>query len=464
MHYVDRFFCISERRSTLRTEVIGGLTTFAAMAYIIVVNPAILEHAGIPKGPSTVATILAVVFGTLLMGLYANRPLAVAPYMGENAFIAFSLTGAALGLEHGVEVTWQQRLGTVFVAGAVFFVLTIFNIRTWLARAISPSMKRSFGVGIGLFLLFVGLNISGIIVGNKIDNAPPVKLGPIGDTKVLLAIGGFLFITILMHWKVRGAILLGVVLTALTGLALGEGKAPAAVFALPWDEEYHLGKIALQLDIAGVLRWSFFPILLTLVLISFLDTLGTLVAVGSAGETLDDKGDSPPAVSPGEKVEGEGDLHKPMIVDSLACMFSALVGTSTSGAYIESATGIREGARTGLAAVVIALLFAVCLFFIPLVQPLQELGFAYAPALMAVGLLMFANARHIDFDDLTETVPSLATIAIMVFSYNIANGLTAGLILYPLFKLAAGRWRELHPAAVVLGFACLIYYVFGVPH
>jgi len=447
---LDRLFRLRENHSNVRTEIIGGLTTFAAMAYIIVVNPAILEHAGIPRGPSTVATILAVVFGTLLMGLYANRPIAVAPYMGENAFIAFSLTGTALGLGEGFTVTWQQRLGTVFVAGAVFFLLTLLNVRTWLAKAISPSMKHGFAVGIGLFLLFIGLDVTGIIVKSAAPGTPPVKLGQLADTRVQLAIVGFLAITILMYWKVRGAILIGIGLTAVAGCLLGVAPAPDAVFAAPWHAHYHVGQIAFQLDIPGVLRWSFFPVLLTLILISFLDTLGTLLAVGSAGGLLDGDGNLP-------------DLHRPMIVDSLSCMFGALMGTSTSGAYIESATGIREGARTGLAAVVIALLFAACLFFIPLLQPLQELGFVYGPALMTVGMLMFASVQKIDFEDLTEFVPALATIA-MVFSYNIANGLTAGLTLYPLLKFAAGRWRELHLGAVLLGVACLLYYLFGVPH
>jgi AGZA family xanthine/uracil permease-like MFS transporter len=205
------------------------------------------------------------------------------------------------------------------------------------------------------------------------------------------------------------------------------------------------------LDIAGVLRLSFLPVLLTLFLMSFLDTLGTLVAVGSAGNMLDEKGNFP-------------EIEKPMLVDGLTCMFSALVGTSTSGAYIESATGIKEGARTGLAAVTTAGLFAVSLFFIPLVQPLQQLRYAYGPALMAVGILMIGAITKIDFKDLTESVPAIATIVMMLFTFNIANGLTAGLVLYPVFKLAAGRFKELNVGSVVLGLLCLVYFVFGVPH
>ena len=229
------------------------------------------------------------------------------------------------------------------------------------------------------------------------------------------------------------------------------GQAPKALAALPFRGAYDLSAIAFKLAIAGVLRLSFLPILLTLFLMGFLDTLGTLVGVGAAGKMIDEKGNFP-------------DIEKPMMVDAAACVFSALVGTSTSGAYIESATGIREGARTGLAAVTTAALFAVSLFFIPLVEPLQNLRYAYGPALVAVGVLMMGSIRGIDFEDMTELVPSFVTIAAMIFTYNIANGLTAGLALYPLFKVITGRARELKPGAIVLGLLCLVYFVLGLPH
>ncbi|MBV8516239.1 MAG: NCS2 family permease [Acidobacteria bacterium] len=410
------------------------------MAYIIVVNPAILAFAGIPPGPSTVATILTAVFGTLLMGLYANRPIAVAPYMGENAFIAFGL--AAFG------ITWQQRLGAVFLSGLVFLAITLFGVRTWLARAISPSMKHSFAAGIGLFLTFIGLYESGIV---KSAQAVPVQLGDVRSAPVLLAIFGFLVIAVLTHRRVPGAILIGIAVTAVAGVLLGEGHAPSHVAALPFTGAYDLSSLAFQLDLNSVLRISFLPILLTLFLMSLLDTLGTLVGLGAAANLLDERGDLP-------------DIEKPMLVDALTCVFSGLVGTSTSGAYIESSTGIREGARTGLASVVTAALFALSLFFIPLFEPMQSLRYAYAPALLIVGMLMLGAVAHIDFDDLTELVPAFATIVMMVFTYNIANGLTAGLMLYPLVKLLGRRARELHAGSIVLALLCALYYLFGLPH
>jgi AGZA family xanthine/uracil permease-like MFS transporter len=438
---IERFFRLREHGTTFRIEVLGGITTFAATAYIIVVNPAILSFAGLPVGPSTVATILAAVFGTLLMGLYANRPFAVAPYMGENAFIAFGLVAMGIG--------WQLSLGAVFVSGLLFLVLTLLRIRTWLANSVSPSMKYSFVAGIGLFLAFLGLNQTGIVVSGH--PAVPVKLGDLRDTKVLLAVGGFLLTAALLCRQVKGALLLGIIATAVAGYALGVGAKPEAIVALPFTGQYDLSPIAFQLDITGILRLTYLPVLLTLFLMSFLDTLGTLVGLGAAAGMLDEKGNLP-------------EIEKPMLVDAATCMFAATVGTSTSGAYIESAAGVREGARTGLAAVTTALLFAVVLFFIPLVQPLQSLGYAYGPALIAVGALMLGAARRIEFDDLTEAVPAFLTIVLMVFTYNIANGLTAGLIAYPLLKLVAGRARELTAGSVVLGLLCLVYYVFGLPH
>jgi AGZA family xanthine/uracil permease-like MFS transporter len=280
----------------------------------------------------------------------------------------------------------------------------------------------------------------------------PVKLGNLRDTRVLLAVAGFVITVILMCWHVKGAILLGMVATAAAGYVAGVGEAPAGVVALPFTGDYDLSPLAFQLDIVGVFRLSFLPILLTLFLMSFLDTLGTLVGVGAAGGLLDEQGNFP-------------QMERPMLVDATACVFGAMVGTSTSGAYIESAAGVREGARTGLAAVTTALLFAgALLFFIPLVQPLQHLGYAYGPALIAVGVMMFGSATKIHFEDLTEAVPAFVTVVMMLFTYNIANGLTAGLILHPLLKLAAGRRREVKPGALVLGLACLVYYVFGLPH
>lgn len=453
------FFKLHERGSSLRREVLGGLTTFVTMAYIIVVNPAILAFAGIPVGPSTVATILTAVVGCSLMGLIANRPIAVAPYMGENAFIAFGLATLGIG--------WEQRLGAVFVSGVLFLIITVIGLRGWLANAVPAGLKHSFAVGIGLFLAFIGLYETGIVTsfvagmpaqalqtnaqGLFMAPAVPVKLGHLHDPQVLLAVGGFMLMMVLMIRRVRGALLIGIVVTALLGGLLGFGTAPKAIAALPFTGDYNLSAIAFKLDIASVLKLSFLPVLLTLFLMSFLDTLATLTGLGAAEDMLDEKGNLP-------------EVQKPMLVDALTCMFSGLIGTSTSGAYIESATGISEGARTGLAALVTAGLFALSLFFIPLIEPLQQLRFAYGPALIAVGVLMVGSVRRIDFDDLTEWAPAFVTIVMMLFTYNIANGLTAGFVVHPLLKIATGRARELNGGMIVLALLCTAYFLFGLPH
>src|SRR3989442_5134501 len=456
---LDKLFQLTNRGSNVRREIVGGLTTFATMAYIIVVNPAILAVAGIDRDAGTIATILAAVFGTLLMGLYANRPIALAPYMGENAFIAYGL--AALG------VSWPQLLGAVFVSGLAFLWIALLGIRSWLPDAISPSLKHSFAVGIGLFLALIGLYESGIVTSGAAGlpaaslldpargllRAPavPLKIGDLHDPRVLLAILGFLVMAVLLQRRVRGALLIGIAATAILGHALGLGEIPKRVLAVPFTGEYSVAPLLLKLEVAGVLKLAFVPALLTLFIMGLLDTLGTLVGVGAAGGMLDEKGDFP-------------EIEKPMLVDALACVFAGLVGTTTSGAYIESATGIREGARTGLASVATAVLFAASLFFIPTLDPLQKLQYAYAPALVAVGLLMTGSFARIDFEDLTELVPAFVTITLMVFTCNIGNGLTAGLLVHPIAKVAAGRPREVKPGGIALALVCAAYYVFGLPH
>ncbi|AIE85623.1 NCS2 family permease [Fimbriimonas ginsengisoli] len=450
---LERLFRLREHDTSVRTEVLGGVTTFAAMAYIIVVNPAILSFAGIPTGPGTIATILTAVFGCFLMAFYANRPYAVAPYMGENAFIAFGL--AAL------RISWQQRLGAVFISGLVFLLLSLFGGREWLAKAISMSLRRAMAVGIGLFLAFIGLYDTGIVTGGGAGMPPaaltlpngtlrapdvPVKIGDFGDPKVLLAIAGFVVMAALVQRRVRGAILIGIVATAAVGALLHLGEGPKGIVAMPFQGDYTLGPLFMKMDLAGILKLSLLPVILTLLVMAFFDTTGTLVGLGAAtGDEM-------------------ADPRKPMVVDAVTCMFAAVVGTSTSGVFIESATGIREGARTGLATLVTGILFLISLFFLPLITPVQALGFAYGPALILVGLLMLPAARAIEFDDLTESVPAFATIAMMVFTYNIANGLTAGLILWPLMKLLAGRSREITAGSVVLAVLCLAYYGLGLRH
>ena len=473
---MERLFHLKRHDARVSTEVLGGFTTFITMAYIIVVNPAILTAAGIPAGPSTIATILTAAFGTILMGLLANRPIAVAPYMGENAFIAFGLATLGIG--------WQLRIGAVFVSGVIFLLVTVLRVRGWLANSISPTMKYSFAVGVGFLLAFVGLNDTGIIKSYAVGKPPvaffpggapatlttpvpasgipvPIEVGSLTSGPVLLAVAGILLMTILVVLRVRGALLIGIAATALIGIALGFGKAPTGIVALPhWSGPDGLGAIAGKLrfsetradgSVIHLLSLTMLPVLLTLFLMDFLDTLGTLMGVGAAGNMLDERGDFP-------------DIQRPMLVDATACIFSAAVGTSTSGAYIESAAGIKDGARTGLAAVVTGLLFLLCLFFVPLIVALTELRFAYGPALIVVGVMMMPLFRKMELDDLTEFLPAFITIVMMSLTFNLANGLTAGLAIYPLLKVLTGRAKQLNAGMIVLGGLCALYYVVGFVH
>jgi AGZA family xanthine/uracil permease-like MFS transporter len=352
--------------------------------------------------------------------------------MGENAFIAYTVV-QALGYR------WQAALAAVFLGGALFLLLTIFRLRQWLVSALPESLRYSFAVGIGLFLAFVGLNETGIVTLG-IPGAP-LKAGSLTSPPVLLAIGGFLLIAILLIRRVPGAILIGIVGTTVLGVLTGVTPRPSAFISAPPS----LAPVFLKLDFSSVFSWSFFPVVLTIFLMAFVDTMGTLIGVSARAGFLDEKGELP-------------QIERPMLTDALATMFAPLVGTTTAGAYIESATGIEAGGRTGFAALVTAACFALTLFFSPFIAAIPPQ--AYGPALIVVGLLMLAPVTRFRFDDLTEVVPGFAVVALMSFTYNIGIGITAGLVLYPLCKLVAGRWREVRGGLWVLGALSLLFFIF----
>jgi adenine/guanine/hypoxanthine permease len=426
------FFKLDQHGSTVRQEIIAGLTTFVTMAYIIIVNPKILEAAGMPFGASMVATILSASFGTFLMGVYANRPFAIAPYMGENAFIAFTVVKV-------MGYSWQTALGAIFVSGVVFAILTLLKVRSWLADAIPESLKIGLTVGIGLFLSFIGLNETGI-VRLGVEGAP-VHVGNFHQTTVLLAILGFLLIGFLLIRRVNGAILLGILTVTIIGFVLGVTPLPERLVSLPPD----LGPIFLQLDIAGALSWGLFSVILTIFVMAFLDTLGTLIALALRANLLDERGNLP-------------DIEKPMMADALSTIVASLFGTTTTGAYIESATGIAAGGKTGLTAVVVALLFLLALFFAPFLSAIP--AFAYGPSLIIVGAMMIAPITRLKFEDYSEILPVFCIIIMMSFTYNIGIGMTVGFVLYPLFKVLGKKVAEVKPGLWVLAVLSLLFYIF----
>ena len=426
---IANYFGLELAGTTFRREVLAGVTTFVTMSYIIAVNPAILKAAGIPEGPSTVMTA---VVGTLVMGLYANRPFAIAPYMGENAFVAYTVV-KVLGY------SWQTAMAAVFLAGVMFTLLTVARVRVWMVEALPPGLCYSFGVGIGLFLSFIGLNESGIVAIGVAG--APVRLGNLAAPSVEIAVLSFVLISILMVRRVPGAILLGILISAAIAFVTGVAKPPSAWVSMPPNP----APIMLQLNLRGALSVGFFGVLLTIFVMALIDTMGSLIGVSARAGFLDADGTLP-------------QIERPMLADAIATMFAGLVGTTTSGAYIESAAGVHVGGRTGLTAVVVAVLFAMSLFFAPLVAAIPAA--AYAPALIVVGAMMVAPVVKIDFDDYTELIPAFTVIALMSFTYNIGVGITAGLVLYPLFKLAAGRYREVPAGLWVLCVLSILFYVF----
>jgi AGZA family xanthine/uracil permease-like MFS transporter len=418
--------------TTFRREVLAGVTTFVTMSYIIAVNPAIMKAAGIPEGPSMVATVMTAVVGTLVMGLYANRPFAIAPYMGENAFVAYTVV-KVLGY------SWQTAMAAVFLAGVMFALLTVARVRQWMVEALPPGLCYSFGVGIGLFLSFIGLNESGIVALGVAG--APVRIGNLAAPSVEIAVLSFVLIAVLMVRRVPGAILLGILISAGIAFVTGVAKPPSLWVSMPPNP----APIMLKLDLRGALSVRFFGVLLTIFVMALIDTMGSLIGVSARAGFLDADGTLP-------------QIERPMLADAIATMFAGLVGTTTSGAYIESAAGVDAGGRTGLTAVVVAALFAMSLFFAPLVAAIPAA--AYAPALIVVGAMMIAPVVKIDFDDYTELIPAFTVIALMSFTYNIGIGITAGLILYPVVKLATGRRSEVHAGLWLLCGLSILFYVF----
>ncbi|MBI5100602.1 MAG: NCS2 family permease [Nitrospirae bacterium] len=429
---ISRYFRLRELNTSIKQEVIAGATTFITMSYIVIVNPKILEAAGIPFGASMTATILTAFVGTLMMGLYAKRPFAVAPYMGENAFVAFTVV-KVLGY------SWQTALGAIFISGLLFAVLTLLRIRTWLVNSIPEQLKIAFSAGIGLFLTFIGLNEAGIV---KLGvPGAPVHVGNFTDKTVILSVLGFMIMGILMIRKVKGAIFIGVISVTLAAIFTGMIKISGAIVEPPPS----LAPVFSKLDIAGAMKFEAFPVILTMLVMIFVDTMGTLIGLSYKAGFLDDRGNLP-------------EIEKPMLCDSLSTMAGAVLGTTTSGAYIESAAGIEAGGRSGLTSVVTAFLFLSALFFGPVFAAVPP--YAYGPALVIVGMLMLTSIRKLDFDDLTDLLPVFTIIVLMSFTYNIGIGMTAGFVLHPLIKTLSGRWKEVPAGLWFLAGLSLVFFFF----
>jgi adenine/guanine/hypoxanthine permease len=427
---LEKFFKLKEHNTTVKTEIIAGITTFMTMAYIIFVNPDILSTTGMDKPALVTATILAAGLTTILMGLVTNYPFALASGMGLNAFFAF-----VVAPQYG----WEAALGAVFISGVVFFLLAITGIIEQIDKAVPTSLKRAVAAGIGLFIALIGLKNAGIIV-----SSPPtlVSLGDLTAPGPALAAIGLVIIAVLMSRKVKGAILIGIIITTIIGMFTGVTAVPQGLGDI-LGKPASIAPIFLEMDFRGALSLGFM-VIFALVFVDLFDTMGTLLGTGARAGFLDKEGRLP-------KVKNA------MIVDAIGTMGGALLGTSTVTTYVESTAGISEGGRTGLTAVTTGVLFILALFLAPLALIVP--GAATAPALVIVGVLMMGAVTDIDFNDFTEAFPAFLAIAAMPFTFSIADGIAAGFLAYPIVKLAAGRSKEVHWFVYILFVISLAHFV-----
>lgn len=420
---LERLFALAANGTTVRTEILAGVTTFLTMAYIVFVNPSILAQAGMDFGAVFVATCLAAAAGSLIMGLYANYPVALAPGMGLNAYFAFTVVPQFGG-------DWRLALGCVFVSGIAFLALSLSPLREWLVNAIPRSLKYGIGAGIGFFLALIGLQNAGIVAAHPVTL---VTLGNLGTHGALLAMAGFIALVALYFRRVPGAIMLTILGVTAAAVLLGLQPLTGVV-----DTPPSLAPTLFEMNIRGALEMGFVTIIFVFLLIDLLDTTGTLVSVGQRAGMVDQDGKLPR-------------LRKAMVADSAATAIGAALGTSTTTSYIESTAGIETGGRTGLMAVTVGVLFLASLFLAPLAGMVPV--YATAPALFFVACLMARSLAEMTWDDVSEAVPAMVTALAIPLTYSIASGIGLGIIAYAGIKLASGRWRDLNWAIALIAAA-----------
>lgn len=427
---LERLFQLKAHGTDVKTEVIAGITTFLTMAYIIVVNPSMLTAAGMDYGAVFAATCLAAAIGSLLMGVLANYPIALAPGMGLNAFFTYTVVGQ---MGH----SWQVALGAVFLSGVLFFLLSIFRIREWIINSIPQSLRLGIAAGIGLFLALIALHNTNIIVANP---ATLVTLGDISAPTTLLTALGFVLICALAAHRVMGAVMIGIIAITIIGLPLGMVEYKGFASMPP-----SLAPTFMQMDVRGALDIGLVSIIFAFLFVDLFDTAGTLIGAAQRGNLLDAKGNLPR-------------LGRALVADSTATIAGAGLGTSTTTSYVESTAGIVAGGRTGLTAVVVAALFLLALFFAPLASMVPV--FATAPALLYVATLMTSGLSHIDWGDITDAAPALVTALAMPLTFSIANGIALGFITYVAIKLVSGRFQQLNAALVTIAVLFVLKFAY----
>ena len=429
--FIERYFKIREKGSTVRTELLAGMTTFIAMAYILFVNPNILADAGIPKDAAIASTIWIAALASMAMGVFANYPVALAPGMGLNAFFAYYVCGV-LGLH------WTVALGAVFFSGVLFLILTVGGIRQAIINAVPRDLKLAISVGIGLFIAFIGLKVTGLIVENS---ATYVSLGHVTAPTTLLSLFGLLFTAALMARDVHGSILIGIFVTTILAMVLGMTPAPQGIGDIISTSLPHMGETFGQLDLAGAWNYGLVSIIFTFTVVELFDNMGTLIGLTTKAKMVKSDG----------HIEN---IDKALTTDAVGTMVSAVFGTSTVTSYIESAAGIAAGGRTGLTALAAGVLFLAALLFTPLIGLVP--AFATAPALILVGALLMSEVGKIDFSDFTNALPAFLTIIMMPLTSSIANGFAFGFISYTIMKLFAGQYKKVSWIMYLVSIAFLI--------
>ena len=428
---MEKFFKLKEHNTSVKTEVVAGITTFLTMAYILIVNPQILSNTGMDMGGVFTATALSAAIATLVMAFAANLPFALAPGMGLNAFFAFTVV-----LTMGY--SWQFALTAVFLEGIIFIVLTLLNVREAIINSIPKNVKRAISVGIGLFIAFIGLQNAGLIVN---DEATLVVLGDVTSPVTLLAIIGLVLTGVLLAFKVKGCLLIGIVATTIIGLPLGITSLPSGSWAPP-----SLAPVLFQFDFSQVFTIDMLVVLFTFLFVDMFDTVGTLIGVSTKAGIINKDGSIPNAKAA-------------LFADAIGTTVGACMGTSTVTTYVESAAGVAEGGRTGMTAFTTAILFLLALFVSPLFLMIP--GAATAPALVLVGLFMMSPIIHIDFEDYTEAIPAFLTIIMMPLAYSIADGIMFGMLGYVALKLLSGKSKDVNFVTIIIAIVFLIKFIVG---
>ncbi len=433
---LEKLFKLSERKTNVKTEILAGITSFMTMSYIIFVNPSILADAGIPKEAALAATIYASVFCTLLMGLWANFPVAVAPGMGLNAFFAYTVV-------LGQGLSWQTALGAVFISGIVFLILTVTGVRQKIVDGVPGVLKSAIGVGIGLFIAFIGLKNAELVVANE---ATFVGLGDITGTGPLLALFGLITAAILMAKKVKGALLISILSTSLLAMLVGFIAYPKALSDIASLSFPSMSETFLAMDIMGAIQYGIISVIFSFTIVELFDNLATLIGLSKKAGLTDENG----------RIEN---LDRALQADAVGTMASATFGSTALNAYVENATGISEGGRTGLTALTVGVLFFLSLIFAPLIYFIPSV--ATAPILILVGALMLSEIKHISFDDFTDVIPVFLTIILMPLTFSIAQGLAFGFISYTLLKLLTGKRDQIHWIMYFVSIAFIINFIMG---